>query len=148
MCDLFAGIFLRSLKRFAARWGLPHKFLSDNGKTFQAAAKFLVAVFKDQTVQKYLTAQGSQWIFNIEYALCPMVGLSVWAHGEILKVLPAKDDRTSKLHQRRVTDSGGGDWGSYQLMAPLVCIFYGGWRASHPFSPPRRTKNTEPSWIT
>ena len=77
MCDLSAGTFLRCLKRFAARWGLPHKFLSDNGKTFQAAAKFLFPVFKDQTVQKYLTAQGSQWIFNIEYALCPMVGLSV-----------------------------------------------------------------------
>ena len=68
VCDLSAGTFLRCLKRFAARRGLPHKFLSDNGKTFQAAAKLLCAVFKDPTVQEYLTAQGSQWIFNVEYA--------------------------------------------------------------------------------
>ena len=68
MCDLSAGTFLRCLKRFAARWGLPRKFLSDNGKTFQAVAKFLYAVFKDLTVQEYLTAQGSQWIFNVDYA--------------------------------------------------------------------------------
>ena len=66
--DLYAGTFLRCLKRFAARQGLPCKFLSDNGKTFQAAAKLLCAVFKDPTVQEYLTAQGSQWIFNVEYA--------------------------------------------------------------------------------
>ena len=53
-----------------------------------------------------------------------MVGWSVRVHGELHKALPAKDDRMSKLHQRRVTDSSGGDWGSYQLTAPLVCICY------------------------
>ena len=68
VCDLYAGTVLRCLKRFAARRGLPRKFLSDNGKTFQAAAKLLYAVFKDPTVQEYLTAQGCQWISNVAYA--------------------------------------------------------------------------------
>ena len=36
VCDLSAGTFLRCLKRFAARRGLPRKFLSDNGKTFHS----------------------------------------------------------------------------------------------------------------
>ena len=68
MNDLSTGAFVRCLKRFAARRGLPHKFLSDNGKTFKAAARFLDVVFKDDTVQEYLSARGIQWIFNIECA--------------------------------------------------------------------------------
>ena len=66
--DLLTETFIRCLKRFAARRGLPHKFLSDNGKTFKAAAKFLSVVFKDKTIQEYLANKGSQWIFNIERA--------------------------------------------------------------------------------
>ncbi len=38
--------FLRCLKRFAC---LPRKFLSDNGKTFKAAAKYMKAIFQDGT---------------------------------------------------------------------------------------------------
>ena len=41
--DLTTAAFLRSLKRFAARRGLPRRFVSDNGKTFKAAAKTLKA---------------------------------------------------------------------------------------------------------
>ena len=37
--DLSTRAFLRSFRRFTARRGLPCKMLSDNGKTFQAAAK-------------------------------------------------------------------------------------------------------------
>eukprot|EP00731_Ephydatia_muelleri_P014947 Em0008g667a len=66
--DLSTGVFVRCLKRFAARRGLPLKFLSDNGKTFKAAARFLDVVFKDDTVQEYLSARGIQWIFNVECA--------------------------------------------------------------------------------
>ena len=44
------------------------KFLSDNGKTLKAAAKFHSVVFKDETVQEHLVNQGSQWIFNVERA--------------------------------------------------------------------------------
>ena len=66
--DLSTPTFIRCLKQFAARRGLSRKFLSDNGKTFKAAAKFISSVFKDETVQEYLVDQGSQWIFNIECA--------------------------------------------------------------------------------
>ena len=43
-------------------------FLSDNGKTFKAAASFVKAVFKDATVQEHLAGQGVKWKFNIERA--------------------------------------------------------------------------------
>lgn len=66
--SMSTGDFLRCLKRFASRRGLPRKFLSDNGKTFRAAAKFLHAVFKDDTIQDYLVSLGCQWVFNVEYA--------------------------------------------------------------------------------
>lgn len=39
--DLSTPAFIRSLKRFAARRGLPVKIVSDNGKTCKAAAKVL-----------------------------------------------------------------------------------------------------------
>ena len=66
--DLSTTSFIRCLKRFAARRGLPRKFLSDNGKTFKAAARFLSVIFKDETVREHLVNQGSQWIFNVERA--------------------------------------------------------------------------------
>ena len=43
-----------------------HKFLSDNSRTFKAAAKFLRVVFKDEAIQDHLAARGSQWIINVE----------------------------------------------------------------------------------
>ena len=53
MPDLSTPAFLRSLKRFSARKGLPRKILSDNGKTFKAAAKAVREV---------------KWIFNVPKA--------------------------------------------------------------------------------
>lgn len=99
--DLSTETFVRCLKRFAARRGLPRKFLSDNGSTFKAAAKFLSVVFKDETVQQHLVDRGSQWIFNIERApwwggvfermvkstkrcLRKMVGRASFSHDELL----------------------------------------------------------------
>ena len=66
--DQSTETFLRCLKRFSARRGLPTKFISDNGKTFKAASKYLKNVFKDGTVKKYLTSLGADWIFNVECA--------------------------------------------------------------------------------
>ena len=60
--------FIRWLKRFSARRGLLTKFISDNGKTFKAAAKYLKTVFKDGEVKEYLTGLGTDWIFNVERA--------------------------------------------------------------------------------
>ena len=51
--DMSTPTFIRCFKRFVARRGLPSKILSDNGKTFKAAAKFI---------------HGVKWIFNVPKA--------------------------------------------------------------------------------
>ena len=51
--DMSTPTFLRSFKRFAARRGLPSQMLSDNGKTFEAAAK---------------TIHDVKWKFNVPKA--------------------------------------------------------------------------------
>ena len=40
---------------FQAKQGVPAKFISYNGKTFKAAARYLKTVFKDGEVKKYAT---------------------------------------------------------------------------------------------
>ena len=68
VCDQSTDTFLRCLKRFSARRGLPVKFLSDNGKTLKSAANFLSTVFTTDAVQDHLSARGCQWMFNVERA--------------------------------------------------------------------------------
>ena len=66
--DMSTETFIRCLKRFAARRGLPQRFISDNGKMFKAASRFLNSVFKDETVCDHLAEKGCAWTFNIERA--------------------------------------------------------------------------------
>ena len=66
--DMTTPAFLRSLKRFTARRGLPHKIISDNGKTFKAAAKAIQAVVSHEDVRRYLSGIGVKWVFNIPKA--------------------------------------------------------------------------------
>ena len=66
--DLSTETFIRCLKIFASRRGMPQKFISDNGITFKAATQFVKTVFKEDAVQEHLAGQGSQWTFNIECA--------------------------------------------------------------------------------
>lgn len=66
--DMTTSSFLRSFKRFTARRGLPQKIVSDNGKTFKAAAKAIKAVMSHEEVQRYLSGIGIEWSFNIEKA--------------------------------------------------------------------------------
>ena len=66
--DMSTETFIRCLKRFAARMGLPQRFLSDNAKTFKAASKYLQAVFKDDVVRNHLAEKGCEWSFNVELA--------------------------------------------------------------------------------
>ena len=47
---------------------MPRKLLSDNGKTFKAAAKFLKTVFNEEEVRDHLAGIGIEWVFNIEKA--------------------------------------------------------------------------------
>ena len=60
--NLSTEAFLRSVKRFAARRGLP---LSDNGKTFKSAA---TAIVTSQEVQQQFLNLGVEWQFNVERA--------------------------------------------------------------------------------
>ena len=66
--DLSTGTFIRCLKRFAARRGLPRKFISDNGQTFKAAAKVLTALLRDKDLLEYLSSTSIEWSFNVEKA--------------------------------------------------------------------------------
>ena len=66
--DQSTPTFICCLKRFVARRGLPIQFISDNGKTFKAAAKYLDSVFKDGTLQSHLDGVGITWKFNVERA--------------------------------------------------------------------------------
>ena len=66
--DMTATTFLRSLKRFVSRKGIPSKILSDNGKTFKHAAKLVRSLLKQSEVQQYMSSKGIKWAFNVEKA--------------------------------------------------------------------------------
>ena len=66
--DLSTETFIRCFKRFTARRGLPRKIISDNGKTFTAAAKMIQSMLKHEDVQAYTSGVNVEWSFNIEKA--------------------------------------------------------------------------------
>ena len=66
--DMTTAAFIRSLKRFSARRGLPRKFVSDNGKTFKAVAKAIDTMMRDKAIQEYLSGLKVEWLFNLERA--------------------------------------------------------------------------------
>lgn len=43
-------------------------FVSDNGKTFKAAARAIDIIMRDKEVKQYLSAVGVEWSFNLERA--------------------------------------------------------------------------------
>lgn len=66
--DMSALTFIRCLKRFTVRRGLPRKFISDNGKAFKVAARTLSDMVKQPEFTKYLERVGVEWTFNLEKA--------------------------------------------------------------------------------
>ena len=66
--DMSAPTFIRSFKRFSARRGLPAQMLSDNGKSFKAAAKLIKKVVSSPQVQSYFDGIGVEWRFNVPKA--------------------------------------------------------------------------------
>lgn len=66
--DLSADVFIRCLKRFTARRGLPEIIVSDNAKTFKATAKVLQKVFPYPSVKRFLANRRITWRFNIDRA--------------------------------------------------------------------------------
>ena len=57
---------LQILKCLFAWRGLPRQFVSDNGKTFKAAAKMIDTIIHHQDVQQYLSRVGVQWHFTLK----------------------------------------------------------------------------------
>ena len=66
--SMTTGDFLRSLKRFIAVRGKPKKIISDNGKTFVAASKWISKIQRDERLQDYLAENVMKWQFNLSRA--------------------------------------------------------------------------------
>ena len=66
--DMTTTTFIRCLKRFSARRGLPRRIISDNAKTFKAAARLIKTIFNHKEVKDYLSDVGVEWTFNLEKA--------------------------------------------------------------------------------
>ena len=63
-CD---EIFL-SFKRYIAARGRPSKVISDNGKTFVAASKWIKRIRQNEKMQDYLAQHSIRWQFNLSRA--------------------------------------------------------------------------------
>ena len=66
--DLSVDVFIRCLRRFAARRGLPELIISDNAKTFKAADKILSKLFSYPRVKKFLASKKIDRRFNVDRA--------------------------------------------------------------------------------
>ena len=66
--DLDTATFLLCFKRFVSRRGLPSIIVTDNAKTFKAASKTIVKLFKSKEIVSYLTHRKIQWKFNVAKA--------------------------------------------------------------------------------
>ena len=66
--DMTAEAFIRCFKRFTARRGFPVRVVSDNAKTFKAAARMVKTIVETSQVTRYLSNVGVRWTFNVERA--------------------------------------------------------------------------------
>ena len=66
--DLSSQSFLRCLKRFIARRGLPSRIVSDNGTTFKGASKSIRNIMDHPEVHHFMSGVNVKWDFNIEMA--------------------------------------------------------------------------------
>ena len=61
--DLETDTFLRCLRRFISRRGIPSLITSDNAKTFKSASKRLTSLFENEKVTNYLSQRKITWKF-------------------------------------------------------------------------------------
>ena len=66
--DLHTGTFLNCFRRFVGRRGLPMHLVSDNGKTFKAAAAIIKKIWTNPDVQTHFAGMCVKWTFNLERA--------------------------------------------------------------------------------
>ncbi|XP_076037347.1 uncharacterized protein LOC143022849 [Oratosquilla oratoria] len=61
--SLSVADFLRALRRFAARVGMPHSFVSDNAANFGATNRLLRELKEEPSIDEFLTHHHSSWTF-------------------------------------------------------------------------------------
>ena len=66
--DMTTTTFIRSLKRFSARRGVPSRVITDTGRTFVSAAKIISQVIQDPEIKRYFRQLHVEWRFNLERA--------------------------------------------------------------------------------
>lgn len=66
--DMTTQAFIRSLKQFISRRGLPLTIVFDNAKTFKAASDAMAAIIENSEVLQYLSNVKLKWSFNLERA--------------------------------------------------------------------------------
>ena len=66
--DMSYKEFLASFKRFVAVRGRPEKIISDNGKTFHAASKWIKKAARDEKFHAFLQDYQIRWQFNLSKA--------------------------------------------------------------------------------
>ena len=66
--DSSANSFIRCLRRFTSRRGVPRKIISDNSKTFVSSSKMLTDLLNHPEVETFLADQRVTWSFNLEKA--------------------------------------------------------------------------------
>ncbi|KAL5491930.1 hypothetical protein EMCRGX_G017306 [Ephydatia muelleri] len=66
--DLTAIAFVRCLKRFSARRGIPQTLCSDNSKTFRSANKIISSILNMPETQQHFRDVRIQWTFILEKA--------------------------------------------------------------------------------
>ena len=62
--DLSVDVFIRCLRGFAARRGLPELIISDTAKMFKVAYKILSKLISYQRAKKFLTSKRIDWRIN------------------------------------------------------------------------------------
>ena len=65
--DLSTTMFLTAFRRFTSRRGMPLKILTDNAKTFKAAAKEIATIYSKR-YRLYLAGKSVSWEFFTEKA--------------------------------------------------------------------------------
>ena len=64
--NLFTKAFMKCLRRFISRAARPCLIISDNAKTFKAAAKLIKDMHEDDEVKGHLADNRIEWQLNLE----------------------------------------------------------------------------------
>ena len=78
--DMSVPTIIRCVKHFVARRGLPHKFISGNGKAFKTASKILTDALSQPECKRYLADVGVEGTYRVEGRKFEMWGADGGGH--------------------------------------------------------------------